>query len=66
MEVSSFSLIEFVYTFSMTSFFIHLSAFEKLNDYNYQTWKFNLDTILTIGDLKFVLKEECPLIPAHQ
>ena len=44
----------------MTSSIVKLLAFEKLNSDNYGTWKSNLNTILVIDDLKFVLIEEYP------
>ena len=39
-------------------------ASEKLNGDNYGTWKSNLNTILVIDNLRFVLTEECP-VPAQ-
>ena len=44
----------------MTNSIVQLLASEKLNGDNYNTWKSNLNTILVIDDLKFVLTEECP------
>ena len=46
----------------MTSSKVHY-AYEKLNGDNYATWKSNLNTILVIDDLRFVLTEECPPNP---
>ena len=47
----------------MNSSIVQLLAFEKLNGYNYTTWKSNLNTILVVDDLRFVLTEECPQTP---
>ena len=47
----------------MTNSIVQLLASEKLNGDNYTTWKSNLNTILVIDDLKFVLTEECPPNP---
>ncbi|XP_038881660.1 uncharacterized protein LOC120073110 [Benincasa hispida] len=47
----------------MNSSIIQLLAFEKLNDDNYSAWKSNLNTILVVDDLRFVLTEECPKAP---
>ncbi|TYK19580.1 gag/pol protein [Cucumis melo var. makuwa] len=44
----------------MNSSIVQLLAFEKLNGDNYAAWKSNLNTILVVNDLKFVLTEECP------
>ncbi|XP_022157194.1 uncharacterized protein LOC111023968 [Momordica charantia] len=38
---------------------IQLLASDKLNGDNYRIWKSNLNTILVIDDLRFVLTEEC-------
>ena len=38
---------------------------EKLTGENYTTWKFSLNMILVIDDLRFFLMEECPPIPAR-
>ncbi|KAA0055183.1 gag/pol protein [Cucumis melo var. makuwa] len=35
-------------------------ASKKLNGDNYEAWKSNLNTILVVDDLRFVLIEECP------
>ncbi|XP_038882371.1 uncharacterized protein LOC120073638 [Benincasa hispida] len=48
----------------MTSSIIQFLALEKLIGDNYVTWKSNLNTILTIDDLRFILTEECPPIPS--
>ncbi|XP_038885834.1 uncharacterized protein LOC120076130 [Benincasa hispida] len=48
----------------MTSSLIQLLAFDKLIGNNYATWKTNLNTILVIDDLQFILTEECPPIPS--
>ena len=48
----------------MTNSIVQLLASEKLNGDNYTTWKSNLNTILVIEDLKFVLTEECPPNPS--
>ena len=44
----------------MNSKIVQLLAFEKLNGDNYVAWKSNLNTILMVDDLRFVLTEECP------
>ena len=49
----------------MSSSIIALLKNEKLTGENYATWKSNLNTILVIDDLRFVLTEECPPIPAR-
>ncbi|KAA0048103.1 gag/pol protein [Cucumis melo var. makuwa] len=48
----------------MNSLIVQLLASEKLNRDNYTTWKSNLNTILVVDDLRFVLTEECPQTPA--
>ncbi|XP_038891685.1 uncharacterized protein LOC120081079 [Benincasa hispida] len=48
----------------MNSLIIQLLASEKLNGDNYSAWKSNLNTILIVDDLRFVLSEECPQAPA--
>ena len=48
----------------MTNSIVQLLASEKLNGDNYATWKSNLNTILVIDDLRFVLTEECPPNPS--
>ena len=48
----------------MNSLIVQLLASEKLNGDNYAAWKSNINTILVVDDLKFVLTEECPQIPA--
>ena len=44
----------------MTSSIVQLLASKKLNGDNYSTWKSNINTILVIDYLRFVLLEECP------
>ncbi|KAA0051988.1 gag/pol protein [Cucumis melo var. makuwa] len=44
----------------MNSSIVQLLASEKLNSDNYAAWKSNLNTILVVDDLRFVLTEECP------
>ncbi|KAA0043451.1 gag/pol protein [Cucumis melo var. makuwa] len=44
----------------MNSSIVQLLASKKLNDDNYAAWKSNLNTILVVDDLRFVLTEECP------
>ncbi|KAA0034961.1 gag/pol protein [Cucumis melo var. makuwa] len=47
----------------MNSSIVQLLASEKLNGDNYAVWKSNLNTILVVDDLRFVLTEECPQTP---
>ncbi|XP_038882358.1 uncharacterized protein LOC120073622 [Benincasa hispida] len=47
----------------MNSSIIQLLTSEKLNGDNYSAWKSNLNTILVVDDLRFVLTEECPQAP---
>ncbi|TYK11933.1 gag/pol protein [Cucumis melo var. makuwa] len=47
----------------MNSSIVQLLASEKLNGDNYAAWKSNLNTILVVEDLRFVLTEECPPTP---
>ena len=47
----------------MNNSIVRLLASEKLNDDNYVAWKSNLNTILVVDDLRFVLTEECPQTP---
>lgn len=49
----------------MSSSLIALLKSERLTGENYTTWKSNLNTILVVDDLRFVLTEECPHIPAR-
>ncbi|KAA0051437.1 gag/pol protein [Cucumis melo var. makuwa] len=42
---------------------VQLLASKKLNGDNYAAWKSNLNTILVVDDLRFVLTEECPQTP---
>ncbi|XP_022152352.1 uncharacterized protein LOC111020095 [Momordica charantia] len=44
----------------MSTSIIALLAAQRLNGENYKQWKSNLNTILVIDDLKFVLQEDCP------
>ncbi|KAA0046128.1 gag/pol protein [Cucumis melo var. makuwa] len=44
----------------MNSSIVQLLASEKQNSDNYATWKSNLNTILVVVDLRFILTEECP------
>ena len=44
----------------MNSSIVKLLVFKKLNGDNYAAWKSNLNTILVVVDLRFVLTEECP------
>ena len=48
----------------MASSLISIMAGEKLTGENYKTWKNNINTILVVDDMKFVLTEECPQEPA--
>ncbi|XP_022151295.1 uncharacterized protein LOC111019259 [Momordica charantia] len=48
----------------MSASIIALLATEKLNSENYKQLKSNLNIILVINDLRFVLQEERPLAPA--
>ena len=48
----------------MNSSIVQLLASEKLNSNNYAAWESNLNTILVVDDLKFILTEECPQTPA--
>ncbi|XP_022158653.1 uncharacterized protein LOC111025112 [Momordica charantia] len=43
----------------MATSIISLVAAEKLNDENYTQWKINLNMILVLHDLRFILIEEC-------
>ena len=45
----------------MSSSIVALKKKKKLTGENYTTWKSNLNTILVIDDLRFVLTEECPI-----
>ncbi|KAA0035676.1 gag/pol protein [Cucumis melo var. makuwa] len=47
----------------MNSSIVQLLASKKLNGDNYATWKSNLNTILVVDDLRFILTEECPQTP---
>ncbi|XP_022158581.1 uncharacterized protein LOC111025035 [Momordica charantia] len=48
----------------MLTSIIALLAAEKLNDDNHKQWKSNLNTILVIDDLRFILQKDCPQAPA--
>ncbi|KAA0050233.1 gag/pol protein [Cucumis melo var. makuwa] len=48
----------------MNNSIVQLLASQKLNGDNYATWKSNLNKILVIDDLRFVLTEERPQTPA--
>ncbi|KAA0064270.1 gag/pol protein [Cucumis melo var. makuwa] len=48
----------------MNSSIVQLLASKKLNGDNYAAWKSNLNTILVVDDLRFVLTEKCPQTPA--
>ncbi|KAA0062190.1 gag/pol protein [Cucumis melo var. makuwa] len=47
----------------MNSSIVQLLASKKLDGDNYAAWKSNLNTILVVGDLRFVLTKECPQTP---
>ncbi|XP_038891639.1 uncharacterized protein LOC120081031 [Benincasa hispida] len=47
----------------MTTSSVQLLASDKLTGDNYVTWKSNLNTILVIDDLMFVLTKKCSSIP---
>ena len=49
----------------MGSAVIILLGAEKLTGQNYANWKNTINTVLVIDDLKFVLIEECPPLPAQ-
>ncbi|XP_050937748.1 uncharacterized protein LOC127148308 [Cucumis melo] len=48
----------------MTSATLNILAADKLNGNNYASWKNTINTVLIIDDLRFVLVEECPQVPA--
>lgn len=48
----------------MTSATINLLSANKLYGDNYTTWKNTINSVLIIDDLKFVLHEKCPQVPA--
>ena len=48
----------------MNNSIIQLLAYEKINCDNYATCKSNLNTILVVDDLRFVLIEKPPQVPA--
>ena len=46
----------------MNTSIVQFLAFGKLNGDNYAAWKSNLNMILVVDDLRFVLTEKCPQI----
>ncbi|XP_022157449.1 uncharacterized protein LOC111024145 [Momordica charantia] len=56
-------LIQTYLYFSTSTSIIALLAAEKFNSENYTQWKTNLNTILVVDDLRFILTEECPQAP---
>ncbi|KAL0561491.1 hypothetical protein IC582_001919 [Cucumis melo] len=67
MENASITNINKLYVFSnliMTSATLNMLAADKLNGNNYASWKNIINTVLIIDDLRFVLVEECPQVPA--
>ena len=67
MENASITNINKLYVFSnliMTSATLNILAADKLNRDNYASWKNTINTVLIIDDLRFVLVEECPQVPA--
>ena len=48
----------------MSNPILSLLATEKLTGDNFAKWKKNMNIILVLDNLKFVLMEECPLEPA--
>ncbi|XP_038889257.1 uncharacterized protein LOC120079154 [Benincasa hispida] len=48
----------------MANSIIQLLASDKFNSEGYSNWKSNINTILVVDDLRFVLMEECPLVPS--
>ncbi|XP_050938509.1 uncharacterized protein LOC127148520 [Cucumis melo] len=48
----------------MNSSVVQLLASKKLNSDNYTAWKSNINTLLVVDDLRFVLTEECSQTPA--
>jgi len=67
MENASITNINKLYVFSnliMTSATLNMLAADKLNGNNYASWKNTINTVLIIDDLRFVLVEECPQVPA--
>ena len=48
----------------MTSVTLNMLAADKPNGNNYASWKNTINTMLIIDDLRFVLVEECPQVPA--
>ncbi|TYK22241.1 gag/pol protein [Cucumis melo var. makuwa] len=53
-----------MFVFQHDSSIVQLLGSKKLNGDNYAAWKSNLNTILVVDDLRFVLTEECPQTPA--
>ena len=52
-----------LYFSSMNNSIVQVLASEKLNSDNYATWKLNLNILIVVDDLKFVLTEERPQAP---
>ncbi|XP_038874884.1 uncharacterized protein LOC120067387 [Benincasa hispida] len=48
----------------MSNTIIQLLASEKFNGEGYSKWKSNINTILVVDDLRFVLTKECLLVPS--
>ncbi|KAA0038389.1 gag/pol protein [Cucumis melo var. makuwa] len=48
----------------MTSATLNMLAADKLNGNNYASWKNTINIVLIIDDLRLVLVEECPQVPA--
>ncbi|XP_050938521.1 uncharacterized protein LOC127148523 [Cucumis melo] len=48
----------------MNSSIVQLLASKKLNGDNYAAWTSNLNPILVVDYLRFILTEECPQTPA--
>ncbi|XP_038880420.1 uncharacterized protein LOC120072071 [Benincasa hispida] len=48
----------------MTSTTLNLLSVDKLNGNNYTSWRSIINTMLIIDDLRFILVEECPQVPA--
>ncbi|XP_038875084.1 uncharacterized protein LOC120067613 [Benincasa hispida] len=48
---------------AMSNSILQLLASDKFNGEGYSNWKSNINTILVVVDLRFVLMKECHLIP---
>ncbi|XP_038896528.1 uncharacterized protein LOC120084779 [Benincasa hispida] len=48
----------------MSNSIIQLPASDKFNGEGYSNWKSNINTMLVVDDLRFVLTEECPPVPS--